>query len=282
MEKWLKDIELRNALMDSFKDTCKMCSEDISLAHSVKTSVDNQQIHYDATVIDYPHSRHKNGKITVTSRKTMEAAAAHKGMHVAVLNFASPFSPGGGVHIATLTQEECLCRETTLWPCISVERCIDDFYGRHEQSASNWLGNADMIYTPDVKVFKSPHKIPELMDESDWYDIDVITMSAPIFSWAKTGGKISDDKMIDVFVHRFEKIVQKAADENVDVLILGAFGCGAFGNDPAIVAAAAARVMETYKCTELFDVVEFACYGPGKKNYRMFRLVLDRYLNPSV
>lgn len=281
MEKWERDIDMRNSLMDSFENTCKMCRENISLARSVEASVSRQQIHYDATVIDYPGSRHKNGKITVTARKTMEAAAAYKGLHTAVLNFASPFSPGGGVHIATLTQEECLCRETTLWPCISVERCIDDFYGRHEQSASNWLGNADMIYTPDVKVFKSPHKIPDLMDESNWYDVDVITMAAPIASWAKVGGRISDGELIDVFAYRFEKIVQKAASENVDVLILGAFGCGAFGNDPGIVAAGAARVMEAYKCAELFDVVEFACYG-SKKNYRMFRLVLDRYLNASV
>ena len=56
----------------------------------------------------------------------------------------------------------------------------------------------------------------------------------------------------------------------VDILVLGAFGCGAFANDPKIVAKAYHEALIGYRSR--FDVIEFAIYcSPGhEENYDAF------------
>lgn len=270
--------------MESFDDTCRMCKHEKQLEGLVRYSVDRQEIILDGDPVSGVARADRHGRVSVTSRKTLEAAAAYKGKKTAVLNFASPFSPGGSGEIAGLTQEECLCRESTLWSCISDADCINLFYAPHRavQCADGWIGNRDMIYTPYVTVFKTCDSIPVLMKENEWFEVDVITMAAPLSQRAGKK-KPSDDEMIDVFKQRFIRMIQVASVNNVEVLILGAFGCGTFGNNPAIVATGAARAIEETKCLETFDNIEFACYDTGKKkNYRMFRIILDRYLNASA
>lgn len=219
----------------------------------------------------------KQGNVVLSSKKALEAARAYKGKHIAVLNFGCAIAPGGGGKKGRLTQEECLCRQTALYPSISSESCIEDFYEQHKESDN--LYNADMIYTPHVTVFKSDDDVPELLPRDEWFGADVITMAAPNVSCLeKHAIQSMDNQLMDIFETRFTRVMQVAAVHDVDVLILGAFGCGEFSNDPAIVAAAAARALDAgYR--NMFDTVEFAVYGKKKTNYRMFRLVLDRYLN---
>ena len=52
------------------------------------------------------------------------------------------------------------------------------FYYPH-RNAKNPINNADIIYTPDVTVFKTDTGRPKLMNEAEWYDVDVITCAAP-------------------------------------------------------------------------------------------------------
>lgn len=272
MEKWEKDLELRNALMDSFNDTVAMSESDERLYESVRKSIEGQELYCGAYDRLSGHSSGRKGRVVISRSRTFDAAAAYKRGKIAVLNFASAVAPGGSGHKATLTQEECLCRESTLYSCISDERCMDGFYSRH--SYNDRMYNADMIYTPDVTVFKSSDSIPVLRPREEWFNVDVITMAAPDISLMKN--KPSDDELLKVFEERLAHIMGRAAEHGVDVLILGAFGCGMFGNDPFLVAAASARVLE--KMRNCFDTVEFAIYeGRGKKCYRAFSLVMDRY-----
>lgn len=272
MEKWEKDLELRNALMDSFNDTVAMSESDERLSESVRKSIENQELYCRAYDCLSGRGGSREGRVIISRNRTFDAAAAYKGKKIAVLNFASAVAPGGSGHKATLTQEECLCRESTLYSCISDERCMDGFYGRH--SYNDRMYNADMIYTPDVTVFKSGDSVPVLRPREEWFDVDVITMAAPDISMMRN--KPSDDELLKVFEERFTHIMGRAAEHGVDVLILGAFGCGMFGNDPFLVAVASARVLE--KMRNCFDTVEFAVYeGRRKKCYRVFSLVMDRY-----
>ena len=271
MEKWEKDLELRNILMDTFNDTVALSESNERLRQSVERSVMSQRIYYDTDDCAAGHPV-KGGNVIVSRKHTLEAAAGYKGKRIAVLNFASALAPGGTGHKAALTQEECLCRESTLYSCINNEQCLEGFYHRH--SHDDRMYNADMIYTPDVTVFKTYDKIPVLMSERDWFDVDIITMAAPDISLMKN--KPSDDAILRVFEERFIHIMNRALEHDAEVLILGAFGCGMFGNDPAVVATAAARALD--KIWNRFDTVEFAIYeGQKKKCFRMFRLVMDRY-----
>ncbi|MGN0484364.1 MAG: hypothetical protein ACI4HI_12520 [Lachnospiraceae bacterium] len=63
-----------------------------------------------------------------------------------------------------------------------------------------------------------------------------------------------------------------------EVVILGAFGCGAFQNDPEVVAEAAARVIKEYLYQ--FQTIEFAVYCPPRdtRNYEIFSRRLSKKL----
>ena len=53
--------------------------------------------------------------LTVSKKRTLEAASCYKGMKTAVLNFASAVNPGGGVTKGASAQEEALCRCSSLY-----------------------------------------------------------------------------------------------------------------------------------------------------------------------
>ena len=82
---------------------------------------------------------------------------------------------------------------------------------------------------------------------------------------------------IQLFFHAvtgITRILDIALTNNNDVVILGAFGCGAFENNPGVVAAAAKNVV--YKYIHAFRVIEFAVYCSPRDshNYDVFNSVL--------
>jgi uncharacterized protein (TIGR02452 family) len=114
----------------------------------------------------------------VTKNRTFEAALYYKGQKTAVHNFASASTPGGGVVNGATAQEECLCRCSDLYDCLNVKENWDKYYTPHRRE-QNPIHNDDIIYTPNVIVFKSDTPTPTLLDEKDWYNVDVITCAAP-------------------------------------------------------------------------------------------------------
>ena len=86
--------------------------------------------------------------------------------------------------------------------------------------------------------------------------------------------RITDDELLAIHEKRFTRILDIALTNNNDVVILGAFGCGAFANNPGVVAAAAKNVVEKY--IHAFRVIEFAVYCSPRDshNYDVFSSVL--------
>ena len=86
--------------------------------------------------------------------------------------------------------------------------------------------------------------------------------------------RITDDELLAIHEKRFTRILDIALANNNDVVILGAFGCGAFENNPGVVAAAAKNVVEKY--IHAFRVIEFAVYCSPRDshNYDVFSSVL--------
>lgn len=77
-------------------------------------------------------------------------------------------------------------------------------------------------------------------------------------------------QQLDIHMKRAKHLLHVAASNNVDILVLGAFGCGAFQNDPECVARAYRSALASYN--GYFNVVEFAiyCSGTETKNYDAF------------
>lgn len=75
-------------------------------------------------------------------------------------------------------------------------------------------------------------------------------------------------------LQRLRRILDVAVREGNEVVILGAFGCGAFCNSPEVVAQAARNVVKEYLYA--FKAIEFAVYcRPGDElNYRVFERLI--------
>ena len=224
-------------------------------------------------------------KIIVSSRRTFEAASQYaRTMKTCVHNFASASNPGGGVVNGSSAQEEALCRCSTLYFNLNVREMWNGFYAPH-RAAQDPLHNDDIIYTPNVVVFKSDIAYPKTMPERDWYNVNVITCAAPNLREPKFGRGtrpacplISPDQLQSLHERRLCRILDVAFADGNEAVILGAFGCGAFRNDPKVVACAAANVLPDYlKC---FKVIEFAVFcRPGDTaNYDAFKSQLQDFV----
>lgn len=267
-----------------FQDTEKSIKMSQRLTSEYKKSVSEQKLilekdRLDAINLDIYDEA---AKIIVSKKRTFEAAKAYRNNKVAVHNFASASNPGGGVIHGSTAQEECLCRCSYLYFCLNTPDMWDGFYTPHRQ-AGNPLHNDDIIYTPDVTVFKSDTDNPVLLPENEWYKVNVITCAAPNLrakpsnkyntgDGSKTA-KLSDNEMLEIHEKRLRRILDVAVYGGNDTVILGAFGCGAFMNKANIVAYAAKNVIRDYR--HAFKNIEFAvyCSPQDDSNYKTFRLI---------
>ena len=82
--------------------------------------------------------------------------------------------------------------------------------------------------------------------------------------------KITPFELEKLLTARIRRIFEIAIANGNEVLILGAFGCGAFRNPPEIVAKVFNNVMQDYLC--YFDVIEYAVYHTEREtaNYEAF------------
>jgi len=253
--------------VEIFNDTRKRCETDEKLKEAVMYSVKNQQLILENDEVNIPENKFDTeAEIIISKKRTYEAAASYKNQKVCVLNFASATTPGGGVVRGATAQEECLCRCSTLYSCLNTPNMWDGFYSAH-RAANNQLNNDDIIYTPDVIVFKSDTVAPKLLPEEKWYNVDVITCAAPRLIEIK----LDAAQLMKLQEKRIRKILTVAADKGNEVVILGAFGCGAYRNSPQIVAQAAKKVIRDFK--HQFRVIEFAVYCPSMddSNYVTFK-----------
>lgn len=271
-----------------FQDTERMCKTDTELSDATKVSVASQRFIAEAEDIPTPELNiyKKKANVVVSKKRTYEAAAAYKGNHVAVHNFASASNPGGGVVNGAGAQEECLCRCSNLYFCLNTPDMWGMFYTPH-RAAHDPIHNDDIIYTPDIVVFKSDTDRPELMERDTWYKVDVITCAAPNLranpSNRYNSGdgtstvSLSNKELQALHEKRLRRILDSAVMNHADTVILGAFGCGAFCNEPHVVATAAANVVRDYMYA--FENIEFAVYcGPrDDSNYRVFNSVLSSF-----
>ncbi len=160
-------------------------------------------------------------RFEVTNETTLSAHRRHqaKGHNVVSLNFASATHPGGGFLSGARAQEEYLCRSSALY--LTIKDCA--MYGYHRAKGDCLYSDA-MIYSPDVPVFRDDEHA--LLPAA--YHASFITSAAPL---AKLLRDEDFEHLPDLLDLRIKKILSVALHNGHDSLILGAWGCGAFGND---------------------------------------------------
>lgn len=274
----------REENIEIFRDTEKLCKTNPVLLKAWKDSSSKQKLILEDEEISAEKNFYKQpARIVVSKKRTFEAAMAYEDKKVAVLNFASASNPGGGVVNGSSAQEECLCRCSTLYYNLTEEDMWKKFYLPHRYAA-NPIHNDDLIYTPDVVIFKSDTAYPTLMSEKKWKRVNVITCAAPNLrerpsnSYNSGDGnkaiKISDKQLEQIHITRGRKILEAAAKNKNEVVILGAFGCGAFMNKPEVVAGAYKQLMGEFQ--NAFEIIEFAVYCSPRddSNFRIFEQIL--------
>lgn len=271
----------KRELVTVFEDTMDLCKEDKDLKKSIADSI-AKTIITDAP--ELPDRLTKTPRVVVARYRTFEAAVnlcqKYPDDKVAVLNFASATNPGGGVTRGSSAQEESLCRCSTLYPVLTVSRMWRDFYQYH-RAQHNQRYTDRCVYSPGIVIVKTDTSLPKRLDKKDWQTVDVITCAAPNLRLLSNQDQsqpqqppVDDKELLEIHKRRARNILGLAAANKVDHLVLGAFGCGAFQNNPEIVAQAYNEVINELGC--YFSTLYFAVYCTSRNttNYDTFKRIL--------
>ena len=253
-------------LINVFNDTQVRIATDEALRLATEKSREDSRV-YDAGFTS-GRKTVKSDKlnISVIEGRSFDTARRFTDGRVAVLNFANPIKPGGGVKGGIKAQEECLCRCSNLYNVISSEELRAPYYEWH-QSNKSYSYSDRLIYSPDIKIIKdddySRLEIP--------FTVDVITCAAPysVYGYERESLKAT-------LISRITNILEAAADNDVDTVVLGAFGCGVFRNPPDLVAECFREVLVTHGYYRYFKRVVFAIVNSSAfdRNYGIFEQTL--------
>jgi uncharacterized protein (TIGR02452 family) len=144
------------------------------------------------------------------------------------LNFASAKNPGGGFINGAEAQEESLARTSALY---ETQLQAENFYKTHRGMKSCFYTDS-MIYSPKVPVFRKDKG--ELLKKPVLCNF--ITSAAVNAGVVK---QLEPERVHEIFGAmdvRMDKMLALALNQGNETLILGAWGCGVFKNDPKEIA----------------------------------------------
>lgn len=198
-------------------------------------------------------SRFEN--IFVNDRSTIWSAIdLHKRSfkHIYILNFADSLKPGGGYLNGRGAQEETLCRQTLLYPTI----CDNPIYKDNLKYGAE--GSNNMIYSADVLVIR--YDDYNFIPQKDQFYVNFISAAA-------VDNRKQVANIAAIMEDRIRKIISLAAvksleekDQGKNALILGAFGCGVFKNDPDLIASIFAKILHGEKFKQYFNCIIFPIF----------------------
>jgi uncharacterized protein (TIGR02452 family) len=169
--------------------------------------------------------------VEVTGESSLEAARRlADAAPVAVLNFASARNPGGGYLNGAQAQEEALCRASALHTCLLRARAFYDHHRAHRDP----VYTDRVIHSPAVPVFRDDRG--RLLEEP--YSAGFLTAAAPNAGVVLRTEPRRAPELPRALAVRAERVLETAAAHGYRRLVLGAWGCGVFRNDPAQVAGA--------------------------------------------
>ena len=245
-------------LVKIFEETQKMIRNTPALYKQMIISQSNSQLFLEEYVSPIRMVRGA-GEVEIIENSTFQCARElyRQFSKIAVLNFANPHEPGGGVRRGAMAQEECLCRCSDLYNVLAQPYFLKHYYQYHYQSCDYYFSDR-LIYSPDITVIKSDDSLPQVLDSP--FCVDVITCAAPYIT--DSADKTADELLV-IYQSRIKNILEVAMSKNVDCLILGAFGCGAFHNNPDIMAKAFAQLLVQEQYAKFFKKVVFAIKRTG-------------------
>jgi len=169
--------------------------------------------------------------VEVTGESSLEAAhrmTAEGPGRIAVLNYASARNPGGGYLNGAQAQEEALCRASALYATLLR---APGYYAHHRERRDAFYTDR-VIHSPGVPVFRDDRG--RLLDTP--YTVGFLTAPAPNAGVVRERTPQEAHRIPAALASRAERVLEVAAVRGYRRLVLGAWGCGVFRNDPAEVA----------------------------------------------
>ena len=271
----MNDKEL---MIENFNETQNFIKNNQSLLNSISKSIQNTTIYKEDYVFDIDSNAMKyQTKYIVQNKRTLAALAlfSENIKNPCVLNFASATNPGGGVLRGSLAQEECICRCSVLYNVLSNKKFFQDFYKYH-RDLHNTLYTNRIIYSPDIIIINEDKQTPIALEQNEWGICNIISCAAPNLRELS----VSEKEIFEILKERIRRICLVAIENHNDGIVLGAFGCGAFRNNPNIVARAFETILIEEKYGEYFKEVVMAVYDTPNNNmvnYNTFKRVFKKY-----
>ena len=204
---------------------------------------------------------------SVSAAYLINFATKNEDKPIGLLNFASFKFPGGLFLQGSRMQEESLCHESILYNVL--RRFNLDFYGenrllckRYKDVNSTYINRG--LYSPDILFIHNNEK----------FYCNVITVAAP----NNRKHDISNDVNYRALYARIKFVLDIAKDNNIKTIILGAFGCGVFKQNPEEVANIFKELLIFGEYN--FNNVYFAI--PYGNNYKVFARVLKACLSGII
>lgn len=232
----------------------------VEIGDAVRAAIDGTELFTPAQLARLPLAGGPTTRIEVTDETTQVAAQrlALEG-DVVLLNYASAKNPGGGFLGGAKAQEEDVCRCSALYPCVVTQRT----YYETNRAQSSMLYTDHVIYSPRVPFFRVRGRdVP--MEEP--FLASVITAPAPNAGEALRRDPDAGPAIHEALVRRARYVIAIAAARGHRTVLLGAWGCGVFRNDPVEVAEAFARALAEAH----FDRVVFAVPKGVERNHEAF------------
>lgn len=222
--------------------------DEVAIDAAVARAVDETRVFHGAALAALP--RREGPPSDVRAWPVRSAACARRlldegARRVALLNYASGVSPGGNFLGGASAQEEALCRMSALFACLSSSRNDARVFYEENRGARSALVTDAIAWSPRVPFFRDE----ELALTDAPFLVDTITCAAPNLPWlvATTSEDLEPrarfDEIPEVFARRTANVVALAGAMGCDALVVGPWGCGAFGNDPELVAEAFDRAL---------------------------------------
>lgn len=186
---------------------------------------------------------------------------------VLVLNLANPVNVGGGVYRGAKAQEEDLCRKSTLLLSLESEQAAA--YYEYNRALHTYMGSDAVMITPQVEIIKDENG--DLLPET--VIVAVMTCAAPSLREGMEG--LTQEAYEEMIYHRITGMLTVAARLGYQDLVLGAFGCGAFYNDAAIVSDLFYRAMKNFvyhgmRLEDRFRRIDFAVMDHTADQYNYY------------
>lgn len=222
---------------------------------------------YDENVEWVGEHKHQT-EIQLVEMTSVEAIKAFTPRHTpqyrtCVLNFASHKSPGGKFLEGSSAQEESLCHDSILYNVLSR---MPAYYSVNKAFLNRSLYSNRAVYTPRV-LFP--------IDGSEWR-ADVLTCAAPNKTAAQKYCNVPDEENTKWLRSRIDFVLSIAAQNKPDTLILGAYGCGVFGQNPTEVAKIFKELLNDKYFGE-FERVIFAIPDKSGDNYKAFQAIFGQF-----